>query len=78
VEVVGTGDFCRGCSRIRPTGDHRCADCPATREHIAEGALLHHHGRCEDEIGPHQVFVLQGLDVHVQQAQQTADEDSCG
>jgi len=66
--MIGAGDLGRERGRMRSTDGNRFADRAAARDHVAQRALLRHHGRCEDEIGPRQVLVLQRIDVHVHQA----------
>ena len=52
---------------MRTAHRHRAPARVGARDDVAERALLHHHGRGEDQVGPVQVAILERRDVHVHQ-----------
>ena len=61
---VGTA-FVRKRGRVGSAAHHRLSGLPAARGRQKEGALLHHHGREEHQVGPGNVRVGKWLAVHV-------------
>ena len=68
-EVVDARDLLVARGRVGPARDHGDAGVVAVLDHRAQRFPLHDHGRREHHVGPVQVGVFEGGDVHVDDAQ---------